>query len=1352
MKRLKSLKWAFLLAFAFSVLGGVCGVYADSAHYYYADLFSDNKFVIHTDTRDSLDDFGDKNSFMEYVSSFLSTQHTLYWNSDDDWALEYISLIDCDFDSKICRFDVMGQNSNEPEAGRIQTYHNIAIVIDSDIDDYFPMVDGDNLVIDYDESMFSSDEEKENFIIGYASSYNNASTEYTLPDYYLENHRVRCVKKIKDGVSIIIDKYIDGIVFGEGAYSDEFAAFSNGSLVIKVDRPETEIDEDYLDYSFLPAADGFFRDSAIRDNKVVIRLTKWGDDGYRIYNERHLITLSKTSNLEIYADEPLDYYDDQFANGKFILRTDVRSSLDGIEDLKGYVENYNGLRSHQVYYNSDDDWASLSITINDCDSNSNTCQFILWRYGSDGSSEIIKYFDDIKIVIDSDITERFPMVNGDVLTLNYDDSVFSSEEQKNNYISIYLNNNYGSESIHYGFRYDSEEKQYVMHREEQIADDIYEYSDKRLDNVVFSYVEGSFSEGFKVLTDGILKIKTDTEIDKSILEAVLPYGFYRDSDINNGKVFIRLTKWDNNGNIESNERHLITLVRDSDIDMEDFAAAGFDRDVNIPADEPSNNKEDYINSYLNLFYYYKQYDDGSYSSFSIRSYFDGCYYYHYYNDQYYDYCNVNPNYSLAVLTRRDNLGNIIDTQIRKIGVKFVGYQNERSDLYEAAVGDEVTINADYLDLYTINSSITSTSVTGGYLRVLGCSDDYAYCDIALYSYEDNSVEIHKVKMSLNDVISDEFKAAFNINDDNTITILVGDDVASGYGLSAYYWDQTTNNSLSFDCYDSSKCTLRLSNYKTGANESHDIERKEVKANPSSYFSSLVKDSAEVYPGETENIWNSLSWNSEVFRKTDDYLDNDIRTQQCDSSQKKCLVALVTPDGQLEMHYSKVELKDGVSPEFSALAPNNKVSISAVYKDDEYYIYDMFTAYIMSKAKRYGYLTDINGKKAKFVLGIESHTIDLEFVEADPEKQAAIDDAIEKIGKKSFKSYIEDLEFVNYFFYYGRSHSISNNYNSASIKRDFDKLVDNKHISYYLIEQGGLGDRFMEEWGGGMQLYYDGVGYSSGYDLGYTTTKRNAIYISDDTPDTAEAYVAAAQKRINDYFGEDSGIVVSYLEKAENGAEKWLKDYFDLTGFDGNYYRITHKDKEEDVLILKNSSKMQDSIFFASDVNNNVDVSSGNANYPSDTVVSSDDNEEILEKYKAVIEKLGLKVAKAIDISLYSPTIGDITNFDGVDFNVSVPIGSEYAGKKLFAFFISDDGQVEMHPVTMDDFIAIFGADHFSTYIIAEVDEATVIPEEDEEASSETNPSTYDNIAAWIVICSANAIGLVGAVVYLNKNR
>ena len=1022
MKRLKSLKWAFLLAFAFSILGGACGVYADSGYDYYDSLFIDDKFVLYTDIRENFDDFGDLSSFMNYVRTFLSASRQLYYNSEDDWATENVDVEDCDYESKKCQFAVWRHDQNGQSV--VQRYRDISIVIDSNIDSLFPMMDGYDLPINYDENMFSSDEEKNNYVSRYLSEYNRESVNYSIDTTIYEERNLWKQETLKEGVNIIARKRLDNISFNyiEESYSDIFKLFSSGALTIRTARSGLVVDNEYLDnYLWLPNNEHlgdynnnhsdnywFSRDSNVKDGKVIIRLTRRDENGYLISDEKHLLAIDIVYLPDLYFGEPLDYYDDLFDNGTLYLRTDVRDDLSELSNddaFTDYVRAFGGFNRHEVYYNSSEDYLGFNLNIDRCVSNSRQCWFSVDRSSySDGkyTDEYVKYYDGINVVIEPDISGLFPMMSGDDLIVNYEEDLLSTDEEKREYASNYLGSFSGS-SVSYYFSNYLENAEYI-YRVERIKDGVERIARKRLGRIVFDYTEGPYSDNFKRLTEGTLTIKTDSEIDNNLLDAYLQEMngdgslgfFFRSGDIRDGKAFIGLQKYINN-TYQTEETHLVALVKDANIDTDAFVDAGYGSDVDIPADEPSNNKVDYVLNYFNIHNNSTSNNDGSYMYFSVRP----------------DYSN--PDEVSILYLKYDNQGRRTDLQLKRARINYVGYVDTYSNEYNEAVGGEITINADSLNYNAINEALWRMSHGALSVYALGCSDDYSFCDIAAYGSE-FGIEIHKVKMVLDATVSDEFKDAFNLKDDGTIDIIMDKDVVLGsWGFSYYAYNESNN--LEFNCDLKGSCQLRLSNHENGVTEVHSVSYNVINSNPTSYFSSIVNNSVDVYPGENINVWD-INYVSGIFSKKE--YDYDTNALSCDSTKKKCSVAKYNSSKQLEIHNTAVSIKNGKSPKFESIAPGDKISLNAIYLDDDIYIDDVASAYFLSKSKAYMYLSDYDGEKAKiFYNNYEMHTMNVEFAKGNSRHKAAVDGVIKKIGSTPLKFYIDDLEFVNYFYYNDR---------------------------------------------------------------------------------------------------------------------------------------------------------------------------------------------------------------------------------------------------------------------------------------------------------------------------------------------
>jgi hypothetical protein len=639
------------------------------------------------------------------------------------------------------------------------------------------------------------------------------------------------------------------------------------------------------------------------------------------------------------------------------------------------------------------------------------------------------------------------------------------------------------------------------------------------------------------------------------------------------------------------------------------------------------------------------------------------------------------------------------------------------------------------------------------IRALGCERDYSVCDVALDDYETGVIEIHSVRIVLDDTISDNFKSAFNMNDDGTIDVVASEGIKMS-GMFSYY-DEDTRNNLSFDyLFDSNgKWRLTLSNYFDGTMESHLVSHNLIRTNPTNYYSSNIFNTVEIFPGENKNYWDSLSFYAGKRLAKGDQVYG---VMGINTSENKCIVAIYNSDKKLEIHETSVIVKDGKSPEYAAILPGDTVSLNAVYKNDAGYVYDVSRAYFLSKTKKYVFMNDFDGKRAKVMMENfgELHTMNVEFAKGDDGHAAIVDSALDKLNSRLLSFTIDDLEYVNTFYYKNPDDDSPVPYNSKRINDSISSIVGNKHIGYALVEYGGFGDEYSDLAASKVVLYYDGIAYGE-MSSSLMTNVRHIIYIPDDVENTADAFVGAAQKRVDEYLGENNGIAIRYDGDFADEEKPWLSDD-DLEGFDGRYYKIIYRNKQESILIIKNSAKMQKATFHASDVTNNISVSSDNVAYPTDTVVSSEIIDDSSTDIRKLLKKLGLKAAQIVNIGLYSQTIGLINQFNGTNFDVSVPIDlSKFSSKNLFAYFIGDDGKVEKHPIAMDDFLGIFKVNHFSTYIIGEEISDDAIEEVNTEISQNTNieknPSTYDDVVVWAIVGCISAFGLAGSSLFLRSS-
>ena len=137
------------------------------------------------------------------------------------------------------------------------------------------------------------------------------------------------------------------------------------------------------------------------------------------------------------------------------------------------------------------------------------------------------------------------------------------------------------------------------------------------------------------------------------------------------------------------------------------------------------------------------------------------------DDTYYYFSYISPydgsNRHFIKMEKYDN-GNIVDIQFNEITFNFVGYSNVYSAKFEAKYKNGIVVRSDDKTKWTVSSNLEY-----GY-HALACNEDVSVCDIALYHPEDYSMEIHKVNITFDNSISDEFKEMFGIKADGTIDI------------------------------------------------------------------------------------------------------------------------------------------------------------------------------------------------------------------------------------------------------------------------------------------------------------------------------------------------------------------------------------------------------------------------------------------------------------------------------------------------------------------------------------------------------------------------------------------------------
>jgi len=362
--------------------------------------------------------------------------------------------------------------------------------------------------------------------------------------------------------------------------------------------------------------------------------------------------------------------------------------------------------------------------------------------------------------------------------------------------------------------------------------------------------------------------------------------------------------------------------------------------------------------------------------------------------------------------------------------------------------------------------------------------------------------------------------------------------------------------------------------------------------------------------------------------------------------------------------------------------------------------------------------------------------------------------IEEYSKKipvGNKYYLEDLELVNYLIN-TKYRMYQNTYNNVTESRAINyvgKLKDslgNGNISIEIIPASGDGAPFMTAVGGIVVLSYNGIAYKainvdSENDCLLNIVKRNIIYVPDDTPDTKEAYIAAANERIEKYLNGKKANITFGGKLSDNFEDfsftglELLADYpelFDASKMVDAYYYFNYEGKPIEFLIQKDSSMLQNDVKYkATDIVTDVEISTEDFNIPLDTSIFVDMIKNGTEKYKEIIDKLDINNAYIYDFKLFSSSLDKyISKLENGYFEIKIPVPEEYKGKSLVVYYVKDDGSKENYEVITEGNYVRFKTNHFSVYALAE--EKVDVNDNETKNNNTEVPKTNDNLITLII--------------------
>ncbi len=761
------------------------------------------------------------------------------------------------------------------------------------------------------------------------------------------------------------------------------------------------------------------------------------------------------------------------------------------------------------------------------------------------------------------------------------------------------------------------------------------------------------------------------------------------------------------------------------------------------------------------------------------------------NDQYSYWlgtCNEDSTQCDIILreTYKMENGSTNSVEIERHTVK-VNYKEEYSEQFKKITsngtltlyGDTYRTPIDMIRDYLAPFNVYATPSYDSY-SVFNCNADSTVCDIVrstvdTTNYNQKELERHVVKVTYQKGYSEEFKKATNgsliIKSNsidqytNFVNIYFNPFNAHDYDASSYksYNIRSCNE-------DKSICDVALYEHTKQENGNYTVKQLETHAIKITYkeeyseeFKKLTNGTITLHGstiGEKRNLLsnylNSITSDSYYFS-----------VRSCNEDQTVCDIALhqsvQTGDSsttyEVERHPVKIVYgEEQFSDVFKRLTTNNQLPIKSVTPTD------IETADLIVGS----YLRAFDTENGYFYVGAcsddyttcdvystetgETHALKIAYeTNLDPNISAIVNNMIAAYpdGKMFL---LEDLELINYL--------VSKNFKDNDFGNENLMINFSSEAKAYLGNMTGVldarmgwGDPFTSGCAGGFAIMYNNTIYGMLKQGG--AQKNNVIYISDTTENKNEAYIVAAQKRINAYLKNDS-VKITYGGKVSDLIDISNKDEvefiseelgYDITKIE-SYYNLTYGENTIPFLIIKNSSKVKEEVEYKNnDFVTGISIETTSPDVPLDTTIQVTEITKENEQYQEITSKLKVKDAIIYDLKLFSSTAKQFISKlkDGL-FQVKIPIPETMLNKELVAYYIHDDGTIEEHPITVMDGLAHFTTNHFSVYTIAEKRVA-------EDAITENVPNTYDGIMNYIGLGIVGLIGIsITGITYKKKEN
>lgn len=438
----------------------------------------------------------------------------------------------------------------------------------------------------------------------------------------------------------------------------------------------------------------------------------------------------------------------------------------------------------------------------------------------------------------------------------------------------------------------------------------------------------------------------------------------------------------------------------------------------------------------------------------------------------------------------------------------------------------------------------------------------------------------------------------------------------------------------------------------------------------------------------------------------------------------------------EEHGCRYEVRSSImSEQFQSMLTDGKIIVPSAVPEDEIasdaYLMGFLSMYETDEVLYYpGHVGDgvydigaWNNETGELV---EMHRVEVVFdADLDAKALAVAEDVVEKIPYESdswewegvvYESrcstfLITDMEAVNMWASgYDRNNLIAHRH-TVNYSGELKEYLGNSNVDFRvtMIGAGCDTDLYLEACGDAVILIND-IMYASVPHM-IKAQVEHIVYVPDGTTTDKDSLMAAAQKRINEYLGSDSKVVVSYGGAYNTMSNTWwnsddadyqaeMMDYLGLETAPEHYFIATAGDMQYKFLIMVDSSKMITPTYKTVDASSNVSISSQSADIPLDTSIRVNQLTSG-ETYDKVIDTLGVDENVTYDLKLYSQSTSSyVSELENGTFEVQIPLTASLKDKELAAYYVDENNQIEEYEVTVKDGSATFTTDHFSIYTLA----------------------------------------------------